>query len=160
MAHFDADKQRLVERIENRDLQQDRKAARGRIDLFLLVQLQDLLLLALLVVLKALLDGLHLRLELSHRGHRLELLLRDWEHDRPDDEGEANDREAEITDGVEQEHQKVEDRSREEPEPAPVDRIAEQRNPRLLVAVEPGFLLHARKQADVARQRLTRRDRR
>ena len=44
VAHFDADHQHFVKRVEDRDLQQDRQAAGGRIDLFRLVQLQHFLL--------------------------------------------------------------------------------------------------------------------
>ena len=57
VAHFDADQQHLVERVEDRDLEQDRQAARRRIDLLVLVELQDFLLLPRLVVLEALLDA-------------------------------------------------------------------------------------------------------
>ena len=150
VAHFDADQQHLVERVEDRDLEQDRQAAGGRIDLLRLVELQDFLLLALLVVLEALLDRLHLRLNLAHRGHRLELLLRDREHDRADDQRQADDRHAEIADGVEQEHQQVEDRPHEPFEPAPVDRLGKLGDAGILVAVEPGLFLGAGEQAAFA----------
>ena len=121
VAHFDADQQRLVERVEHRDLEQDRKAARGRVDLLGLVELQDLLLLALLVVLEPLLQCLHLRLDLAHRRHRLELLLRDREHDRAHDQCQADDRHPEIAQRVEQPQQQAENRDHEPIEPTPVD---------------------------------------
>src|SRR3954471_20787399 len=72
-----------------------------------------LLLLARLVVLEPLLDRLQLGLNLAHRRHRLELLLRDREQDPAHDQRQADNRDAKIPERVEQEDQKVEDRPHE-----------------------------------------------
>src|SRR3546814_5365621 len=84
-------------RVEDGDLEQDRQAAGQRIDLLLLIELQHLLLQAGLVFLVLVLKHLHLRLKRAHRRHGGELLLRDREHQRTDDEGEQDDRAEEHT---------------------------------------------------------------
>src|SRR3546814_2084046 len=94
-------------------LEQRRQAARDRIDLLALVELHDLLLLARLVVLVALLDRLHLGLERAHRRHRGELFLRDREHEPADRDRQQDDRDAEIADQFEQPVEIIEDRSEE-----------------------------------------------
>ena len=98
VAHVDGDEQHLVEREEHRDLQQDRQAAGERIDLLVLVELHHLLLLALLVVLVAFLDALHLRLQLLHLRHRLVLLVGEREEGGLHDQREDEDGDAEVAD--------------------------------------------------------------
>ncbi|MDQ3103447.1 MAG: hypothetical protein M3Q53_06390 [Actinomycetota bacterium] len=82
----------VVERDEDRELEQERKAGRERVDLVLLVEAHHLLLLALLVVLVLRLDRLELRLERLHRAHRFDLLQREGKDRQPDGEGQRDDR--------------------------------------------------------------------
>ena len=82
----------VVERDEDRDLEQQRQAGSQRVDLVLLVELHHRLLLSLLVVLVLLLDLLELRLQLLHRPHRADLLHRDRQDREPDDEHQRDDR--------------------------------------------------------------------
>ena len=70
VAQFQRDENHLVEREEDRDLQQDGKATRSGVHLFPLVEFHHLLLHLLAVVAHALLDLLHLRLKLAHPRHR------------------------------------------------------------------------------------------
>src|SRR5439155_19299928 len=132
----------------------DPPAPRGRTHLLGLVDLQDLLLLARLVVLEPLLARFHLRLKLAHRRHRLELFLGDREHDRADDERQADDRYAEIANGVEQPEQHIEDRNHEEAKPTPIDRPIEATNARSLITVERRDFLGSSEQSRFGAQRL------
>src|SRR5437763_10416078 len=84
----------LVQRDEERQLQQQREAGRQRVDLVLLVEGHDLLLLALLVVLVALLDPLHLRRQSLQRLHRAHLLEGERQNRQPDHHCQADDRHA------------------------------------------------------------------
>ena len=111
VAHFDADQQHLVERVEHRDLQQDRQAAGGRVDLLLLVELHDLLLLALA------LSSLKRSWIAFIFGWILRIAAIDWNcfcaignMIAAHDQGQADDRHAEIADRVEQAQQQAEDR--------------------------------------------------
>ena len=70
MPHLDRHEQHLVERKEHRNLDHDRQAAGQRVGPDLLVHRHDFLLLARLVVGKALADLHHLRLQELHLAHR------------------------------------------------------------------------------------------
>jgi hypothetical protein len=81
VAHLDGDVEHFVEREEDRDLDEDRQAARGGIHLLLLVERHQLLLHALAVVAVFLAQLGHLRRELLHLAHRLVGLVRQREED-------------------------------------------------------------------------------
>ena len=82
----------LVERHEERQLQEQREARGQRVDLVLLVEAHDLLLLALLVLLVALLDPLHLRRQPLERLHRADLLEGQRQDREPYHDRQADDR--------------------------------------------------------------------
>ena len=69
-----------VERDEDRELEEERQAGRGRVDVVVPVELHQLFVPLLLVVLVALLDRLHLRHVRLHRLHRVDLLDRERDH--------------------------------------------------------------------------------
>ena len=142
MAHFDGKQQHFIERIEDGNLEQDRRATRERIDLFGFVERHDFLLLARLVFLVAFLDCLHLRLNDAHGGHGRELFLGDGEHQATHRDGQQDDREPEIAGDAEQPVEIFEDRLFDEFEPTPVDCFAEMGDAKLvLIRVEDvGFL--------------------
>ena len=83
--------QHEIEREEDRDLQHQRQAGRGRVDLVLPVELHQLFLLALLVGLVLLLDRLHLRHVRLHPLHRLDLPHRQRDKDDSDDDRQRHD---------------------------------------------------------------------
>ncbi len=82
----------VEERDEDRDLEDDRQARRGRVDLVLAVELHQLLVLPLLVVLPALLDLLHLRRMRLEVLHRVDLPHRHRDEHEPDEHDERDDR--------------------------------------------------------------------
>ena len=123
--HFDRQHQHLVQRVEDRDLDQRRHATGNGIHLLRLIQAHDLLLHAGLVVLVAILDRFHLGLERAHLGHAGELALRDREHQAADRDRQQDDRDTEVADHAEQPVEIGEDRLFEDFEPAPVDRLVE-----------------------------------
>ena len=84
--------QHVEERDEDRDLEDDRQARGGRVDLVLPVELHQLFVLALLVVLPLLLQRLHLRRVRLQVLHRVDLLDRDRDEQDPHDHGEGDDR--------------------------------------------------------------------
>src|SRR3954471_4033567 len=86
--------QGLVEPDEERDLEDQRQTRAQRIDLVLFVELHHRLLLALLVVLVALLDLLHLRLQPLKCLHRAHLLEGERQDQHPDDHRQPDDRSA------------------------------------------------------------------
>ena len=121
MTHFDGDEQHLVEREEHRDLDQHGQAARGRVDLLLLVELHQLLL-HLLLVLAVLLAHLdHLGLQLLHLAHRLVGFVGEREEGRLDQHREQEDGDAEVAEPPVELIDGVEDRLGQEGIPAPVD---------------------------------------
>ena len=126
--HLDGDEQDLVEREEDRDLDQHRPAARDRIDLLLLVELHHRLLQAHAVVLEPLLQLLHLRLQLLHLGHRGIGAVGEREEDRLHDDRHGEDGEAEIAEKLVEPVDQLEHRLGDEEEPAPVDQQLEVRD--------------------------------
>ena len=129
--HLDGDEQHLVEREEDRDLDDDRQAAGDRIDLLLLVELHHRLLLLHLVVGEALADRHHLRLHRLHLRHRGVGLVGEREEEQLDDDGDDQDGDAEIADQAVDAVHRLEQRLGDEIEPAPVDQQIE------LVELEP-----------------------
>ena len=137
LAHFDGDEQDLVEREEDRDLDQHRQTAGDRIDLLALEQLHLLLLLLHLVVGVFGLQFLELRLQRLHLRHRQIRLVGEREEGELDDDGDGQDREAEIADQLVEEVDQLKHRASDEVEPAPVDQKVELGDARvLLIAVE------------------------
>ncbi|MPL75568.1 hypothetical protein SDC9_21394 [bioreactor metagenome] len=128
---LDGDVDHLVEREEDRDLQQHRQTACGRVDLLALVEGHHLLLHLLRVALGALFHRLHLGLQLLHLRHRDVGFARQREDQGLDDDGEPDDRPAHCAGQVQavradravQPVQQAEHRLRQEEEPAPVDRV-------------------------------------
>jgi hypothetical protein len=80
------------ERDEDRDLEQDRQAGRGRVDPVLLVELHQLFVPLLLVVLVARLQRLHLRHVGLHRLHRVDLPDGEREQHHAHEERQRDDR--------------------------------------------------------------------
>ena len=85
--------QDVEERDEDRDLEEERQARGGRVDLVLLVEAHDLFLLALLVGLVLLLERLELRREHLEPLHRVDLLDGERHHHHPHHQREDDDRE-------------------------------------------------------------------
>ena len=139
MAQFQRDEDHLVEREEDWDLQKDRQAARGRVNLFLLVQLHHLLLNLLAVIASALLDLLHFGLKLFHLRHRDVGFISQREQDCLDDDGQADDRPAHVTDQCIQPVQNRKDRLGQEEEPPPIDRVDEFVDAHVLFVGADGF---------------------
>ena len=135
--HLDRDIERLVEREEHRNLDDDRQAARHRVGADALVERHHLLVEALLVVAEALAQLRHLGLKLLHLAHRAVGFVGEREEDELDDHRQQHDREAEIADQVIEEVERQEDRLGQEIEPAEIDGAVEARHARLrLVLVE------------------------
>lgn len=93
-------RQHVVQGEEERGLRQDRKARGERVGARLLVQLHHLFGLTLLVVLVALLDRLHLRLEHLHVAGRLDLLHEERDQADPDQHHQGHDGQAPGPPGV------------------------------------------------------------
>ena len=72
--------QHEVERDEDGELDEERQAGSGRVDVVVPVELHELFVALLLVVLEALLDRLHLRHVRLHRLHRVDLLDGERDH--------------------------------------------------------------------------------
>ena len=88
------DSQHVIERQEHRELRDHRQAGGEGVDLVLPVEAHHLLVEALLVVLVLVLERLDLRLESRHRLHRLELLERQRQQRRADEQRQRDDRRA------------------------------------------------------------------
>ena len=84
--------QHVEQRDEHGQLQNQRQAGRQRVDFVLLVELHQLLLLALFVVLVALFDLLHLGRQPLHLLHRLQLAVGQRNQHRPDQHRQEHDR--------------------------------------------------------------------
>mmetsp|Transcript_18432 Transcript_18432/g.29967 ORF Transcript_18432/g.29967 Transcript_18432/m.29967 type:complete len:301 (+) Transcript_18432:1403-2305(+) len=123
MPQFDGDKDHLVEREEDRDLEQDRQTARSRVHLFLLIELHHPLLHFLPVVARGFLELFHLGLKLFHLGHRDIGFIGQWEQDRLDHQRQPNDRPAHIANDQIHFVQQPKDWLGQEEEPTPVDRV-------------------------------------
>ena len=159
VTHLDRHIEHLVEREEDRNLDQDRPAARQRIDLLLLVELHHLLLLLHPVVRIFFADFHHLGLHLLHVGHRLVGLVGQREEDQLDDDRGREDSEAEIAEKLEQPVDEMEHRLGDEVEPAPVDQKLELADvARLLIGVDHPDLLGAGEDQRLNRLRGARRD--
>ena len=84
--------QHVEQRDEDRDLEDDRQARGGRVDLVLAVELHQLLVLPLLVVLPLLLERLHLGRVRLQVLHRVDLLDGDRHEEDAHEHGEDDDR--------------------------------------------------------------------
>src|SRR6516164_4911003 len=136
MAHLDGYEQHLVQREEDRDLDDDRQAAGQRICTDTLVERHHLLLLAGLVVGKTLAKFLDLGLQELHLAHRVVGFVGEREEQQLDTQGEQQDRQAKITENLVEELERQKDWLRQEVEPAEIDSVIEERNPGILVGVE------------------------
>ena len=145
VAHLDRHEQHLVEREEDRDLDQDRQAAGGGVDLLALVEGHHLLVELLPVVAEALAQLHHFRLQRLHLAHRAVGLVGQREEDQLDPDGERQDRQAEIAEHALEPGERVEERLGEEVEPAEIDGEVELREIEVVaVAVQQMGLLGAR----------------
>ena len=144
MAHVDRYEQHLVEREKDRDLQKDRPASGERVDLFLLVEVERLFLLALRIVLVEFFDARHFRLQLLHLRHAGVLLVGNRIERGLHEHGQDQNGHAEVVhQPVDPLHQ-LEQRTRDEIEPAPVDHAVELLDAeRLFVTVDQRRLLRA-----------------
>ena len=122
VAHLDGNEQHLVKREEHRNLDDHGHAARSRIGLFPLVELHHLLVYARLVVLEALFDLHHLRLQFLHLAHGPVGFVGEREEQDLDQDRQQQDGEAEIAQEVVEVGEGVEERLGEEEIPAEVDR--------------------------------------
>ncbi len=148
MPQFDGDEDHLVKRKEDRDLDQDRQAARSGVDLARAVQLHHLFLHATFVFAAAFLDRLHLGLQFLHPRHADIGFIGQRQHDDFQHHGQRDDRQAHIADDRVQPVQHGKDRLGQKVEPAPVDGIKKPRNAVVvLVAADRGPFLGAGKQA-------------
>ncbi len=86
--------QHVEQRHEDRELQQQRQAGRQRVDFVLLIELHQLLLLALFVFLVLFFERVYLRREPLHLLHRLQLAIGQRDQDGPDQDRQADDRQA------------------------------------------------------------------
>ena len=136
VAHLDGDVEHLVEREEDRDLHDDRQAARQGRNLLLLVELHHGFLLLRAVVGEALLDRHHLGLQLLHLAHGRVGLVGQREEDELHDHGREQDGDAEIADPLLQVVDQPEHRLGDEVEPTPVDHQVEALDARIAVAVD------------------------
>ena len=125
MAHLDGHIDHLVEREEDRNLDQHRPAAGGGIDLLPLVERHHLLLHLQPVVAGLGLDLLHFRLDLLHLCHRGVGHVGQREENRLDDDRGHQNGDAEIADQVVEPVHQLEERLGDEIEPAPVDHQVE-----------------------------------
>ncbi len=98
VAQFDGDEDHLVEREEDRDLDQDGQAARGGVDLLILVKLHHFLLQLLLVVAGPFLERLKFRLQFLHLGHADIGFIGQRQDEEFEEEGQADDGEAHVAD--------------------------------------------------------------
>ena len=98
--HLDGDENDLVEREEHRDLDHHRQTAGDRIDPLALEQLHLLLLLLGAIVRIELLQRGDLRLDLLHLRHRLVGAIGEREEGELDEDGDDEDRDAEIADDL------------------------------------------------------------
>ena len=130
------DAEQAVERVEDRERQQHRHAAAGRIDALLLVERHHFLvhLLALgigeLVFRVAILDRLHLRLQRLHLPHRHHAAMAQREDDEVDEHREHDDRPAVVADVAVDPLERLQQRHDEPGEHAEVDRAARARSRR------------------------------
>src|SRR6516162_2949340 len=136
MPHLDRHEQHLVEREEDRDLDDDRQAAGQRIRADALVKRHHLLLLAGLVVRKALPQFLDLGLQELHLAHCVVGFVGEREEEQLDTQCEQQDRQAEIAEKPVEELERQKDWFGQEVEPAEIDSVIEEWNPRTLVSVE------------------------
>ena len=147
MAHLDGDEHDLVEREEHRDLDHDGQTAGGGIGAFALVQPHHLLIEPLLVVLEALAQHQHLRLQLAHLGHGDVGLVGEREEQQLDAHGQDQDRHAEVAEALVDVVQGIEQRLGQEIEPAEIDRAVEESDAVVVaVVVEHGDDLGAGEQ--------------
>ena len=140
MSQIKGDKNHLVKREEDRNLQQDRQTARRGIDLFLLVERHHLFLHFLLVVTGLFFQGLHLRLQLFHLGHRDVGFIRQRHQQRLDEKRQTNDCPAHVAKQAIEPVQHKKDRLGEVEKPAPVNRIDEIAYPAFLLVAAQDFI--------------------
>ena len=157
MAHLDGDEQHVVEGEEHRNLRHQRQAARDRVGFLLPVELHQLRIHPLLVVLEALAQADHLRLELAHPAHGRVGLVGQREQQHPHADRQQQDGDAEIAGGPVEEVDDVEHRLRQEPRRPEVDGEVQAVHPQhVLVAVEEADHLGAGEEVRGERDSLPR----
>src|ERR1700751_1265918 len=123
MPHLDRHKQHFVEREEHRDLNHDRQAAGQWIGADTLVERHHLLLLAGLVVRKALAQFLDLRLQELHLAHCVVRFVGEREEEQLYAQREQQGRQAKITENPVKNLARQKDWFGQEVEPAEIDRV-------------------------------------
>ena len=125
LAHLDALEQHPVEREEHRDLDHDRQATGDRVDLLALIELHHRAAELLLVVLVGLLQILDARLQGLHLRHRAAARLRQRIEHELQQEGDQDDRDAPVAGEPMHLVEHPEQRHRQEPQPAVIRHPAE-----------------------------------
>ena len=151
VAHVDRDEQHLVEREEDRDLQQDRPAAGERIDLLRCDKGPSALAAASSCrPCSARACARISRLQLLHLRHRSVLLAGEREERSLHEHRQDEDGDAEVVhDAVDEFHQ-MEERLRDEVEPAPVDQQVELQDAECALIAVQDLRLAWRRRRDVS----------
>ncbi len=123
MAHLDGYKQHFIKRKEDRNLDEDRQAARRRIDAFLLVKRHGFFLKGLFVASKALFELCHFRLEFFHFCHGDGRFISQREEQYFNDQGQADNRKAHIANNAVNPAQQALHRLGDKVEHAPVNGV-------------------------------------
>ena len=121
MTQFNRGAQHVVQRKEDRHLNNQREAAAQRVYFFRFIQRHHLLALTLFIVAQTLTHGLNLRLQHAHLRHGGVLRFGQRVHDATNDKGDNDDREAPVAEEAVDEFQQLEQRLGDEPQPAVVD---------------------------------------
>src|SRR5262245_828603 len=125
MPHIDGHEQDFIKRKKHRDLQDDRETTRHRINFLVLVKSHQLLLLLDAVVLKALPDLLHFRLQLFHLRHGLVALVGERKERELDEHRSGKDGKAVIAEKLGEPVQQLKQRLGDEIKPTPIDQQIE-----------------------------------
>ena len=120
MAHLDRDKEHLVEREEDRNLQQNRQTARDRINPMLLVEPKHLLLQGFFVVFVAFAQDDHLGLQCFHLADRDIGFVGQRQEEKLDHDGERENGEPEVAEQARKVGDRVVNGLCDEVEPAEV----------------------------------------
>ena len=121
MTQFNRGAQHVVQRKEDRHLNNQREAAAQRVHFLRFIQRHHLLALTLFIVAQTLAHGLNLRLQHTHLRHGGVLRFGQRVHDATNDKGDDDDREAPVAEEAVDELQQLEQRLGDEPQPAVVD---------------------------------------
>lgn len=121
MTQFNRGAQHVVQRKEDRHLNNQREAATQWVHFFRFIQRHHLLALTLFIVAQTLTHGLNLRLQHTHLRHGGVLRFGQRVHDATNDKGDNDDREAPVAEEAVDEFQQLKQRLGDEPQPAVVD---------------------------------------